>query len=223
MPQANADEAKELAKNSSDCSILLTHLNRQKDGCTVSDARNGLKSILNISGASTTPLLRASVVGWYGTATPDVFNPSTGNLDGEIQNRAACLTESTLAGLRAYRDLFEVKYGIAFDRDDLFSKGANPCLNISDTLLRANKTLVGKPCPKHLFNFIPEELQPFVNVIHGSFDATHEREWRYPGDLGFNLSELKFVFCPEDEFHVCTTGQTNGMPCLFDLAWLDRV
>lgn len=39
MPQTNADKAKELAKNSSDCSFLLTHLIRQNDGRSDGDAR----------------------------------------------------------------------------------------------------------------------------------------------------------------------------------------
>ena len=43
-------------------------------------------------------------------------------------------------------------------------------------------------------------LQPYVNIINEAFDATHEREWRYVGDLRFSLEELRFVFCPESDF-----------------------
>jgi hypothetical protein len=224
MPKTNADEARELAKNSSDCSFLLTHLIRQNDGRTDAEASGIIQSILDIHSATSKPNLRAAIIGWYGTcSSPYVFNPSTGKLDGIVRNRAVCFTESTLSGLRAHRDLFKVKYGLAFDRDYLFSKGANPCLNIRESLLRAKTTFTDNPQERHLYNFIPSDLQPFVNVIHESFDATHEREWRYANDFNFNWRDLRFVFCPEQEFNAFSKVQNNSIPCLFDLAWLDRV
>lgn len=224
MPKTNAEEASELAKISSDCSFLLTHLIRQNDMRSDKDAKRILELILDIYNTPQNPNLKASVVGWYGTSTSaSIFNPSTGKLDGSIQNRAVCFTESTLAGLRAHRDLFKVKYGLAFDRDDLFKKGANPCLNIRESLLRAKMSFSGCSYPRYVYNFIPSELQPFVNTITESFNATHEREWRYAGDLMFDLREVKFVFCPEKEFHLFCRVQSNAVPCLFDLAWLDRI
>ena len=223
MSRTNADESRELAKNSSDCSFLLTHLIRQNTGKTDHNARLDLKSILGLV-PKAEPLLRASTVGWYGTSSGSrVFNPSTGELDGQVKSEGVCFTESTLAGLRAHRDLFEVKYGLAFDRDDLFAKGANPCINISKGLLRTSQPWHKSRSPKYLYNFVPEQLQPFVNVIHSSFDATHEREWRHPGDMQFKWADLKFVFCPEVEFKRFAAVQVNAMPCLFDLAWLDRI
>lgn len=223
MPQTNANESRELARNSTDCSFLLTHLIRQNDGKSDTDAKNRLELILNIGGTAPSPMLKSSTVGWYGTSSPNVYNPATGNFDGGIRNKAVCFTESTLAGLKAHRDLFSVKYGLAFDREDLFSRGANPCINISESILRANQPVANSAYAKHLYNFIPERLHPFVNIIHDLFDATHEREWRYPDDLNFNLTDLRFVFCPETEFQYFSAVQTNVMPCLFDLAWLDRI
>lgn len=224
MPKTNADEARELAINSSDCSFLLTHLIRQNDGHADAEAKGIIQSILDLKSAEPKPCLKASVIGWYGACnSPYVFNPSTGKLDGSVQNHAVCFTESTLAGLRSHRDLFKVKYGLAFDRDDLFSKGANPCLNIRESLLRTKTTFSDNPQERHLYNFIPSDLHPFVNVIHTSFDATHEREWRYANDFHFNWKDLKFVFCPEQEFHTFGKMQINSLPCFFDLAWLDRV
>ncbi len=223
MPKTNADEARELAKNSSDCSFLLTHLIRQNDGRSDKDSRTILESILDIHGIVPSPKLKSSAVGWYSRSSPYVFNSLTGQLDGDIKNRAVCFTESTLAGLRAHRDLFKVKYGIAFDRDDLFTKGANPCLNIRESLLKDSIPFLSNSTKRYIYNFIPTELQPFVNIIHSSFDATHEREWRYTSDLSFEWSEVTFVFCPESEFHIFKEVQSNSMPCLFDLAWLDRI
>lgn len=221
MSKTNAELARELAKNSSDCSFLLTHLIRQDEGRGDVEAKCTLKMILGIDSKSPNPLLKSSCTGWYGTSSPGVFNPESGKLDGTIENKAVCFTESTLSGLKAHRDLFQVKYGIAFDRDFLFKKGANPCINIGESLLRLQTRFRGTA--RHLYNFIPNALQPFVNVIHGSFDATHEREWRFAGDLRFSWPEVRFVFCPEREFSLFKRVQTNAIPCLFDLAWLDRI
>lgn len=223
MPQTDADDSRELARNSPDCSFLLTHLIRQNNQRTDQEAQDILNSILDVDSETPEPLLKSSTVGWYGTSRPYIFNPSTGNLDGNINNQAVCFTESTLAGLRAHCDLFNVKYGLAFDRDDLFNRGANPCINISSKLLRSSIARLGDRYSRSLYNFIPTKLQPFVNIIHNSFDATHEREWRYPGDLEFELEDLMFVFCPESEFYIFSGVQVNSMPCLFDLEWLDRV
>lgn len=222
MPKTTADEARALAKNSSDCSFLLSHLIRQNGGKSDADAKAALQGILGIS-ASGAPQLRASVTGWYGTAAANIFNPITSRFDITSQNRAVCFTESTLAGLKAHRDLFNVRYGLAFDRDDLFKRGANPCLNISAALLKTSFVRDGESYPRAVFNFIPPNLHPFVNVIHESFDATHEREWRFPGDMLFEIREVRFVFCPETEFADFAWIQKTGMPCLFDLTWLDRV
>lgn len=63
-----------------------------------------------------------------------------------------------------------------------------------------------------MYNFIPTDLQPFVNVIHDSLDATYEREWRHPVDLQFEWSEVKFVFCTERDFALLKDVQANAMP-----------
>jgi hypothetical protein len=213
-----------LASLSTDCSFLLTHLVRQNDKRTTEEAKEILKAILDLDGSRGTPLLQAKKVGWFGTATSaKVFNPVTGQLDGQLKANAVCLTDSTLAGLKAHRDVFESHYGIAFDRDVLFQKGANPCLNIRDDILRSPLVHNSEKFSRSLFNFIPEQLQPFINVIHNNFDATHEREWRVPNDMKFSLDEVMFIFCPESEFCEFAKLQSNGRPVLFDLAWLNRV
>jgi hypothetical protein len=223
MPKTTAEVAKELARLSSDCSFLLTHLIRQNDEKSDSNAKNILSLILDLSGKPPKPLLKASNSGWYGTATPNIFNPVTRIFDGPSNYKAACFTESTLAGLKAHRDIFNAKYGLAFDRDLLFTKGANPCLNVRESLLKDSFLCNGETYPRGVYNFIPHQLHPFVNIIHESFDATHEREWRVPGDLVFTPAELIFVFCPVDDFAHFASIQSVAKPVLFDLAWLDRV
>ncbi len=223
MPKTTAEVAKELARLSSDCSFLLTHLIRQNDEKSDLDAKSILSLILDLSGTPPKPLLKASNSGWYGTTSPNIFNPVTRNFDGTSNYKAACFTESTLAGLKAHRDVFNAKYGLAFDRDLLFAKGANPCLNVRESLLKDSFLCNGETYPRSVFNFIPQQLHPFVNIIHESFDATHEREWRVSGDLEFTPTELIFVFCPVEDFAHFASIQSVAKPVLFDLAWLDRV
>ncbi len=223
MPKANAEIARKLARLSSDCSFLLTHLVRQNDGRSDIAAKRALLSILDVGSKPASPCLRASAVGWYSKVSPNVFDPETGEFDRPLNSYAACFTESTLAGLKAHRDVFRAQYGVAFDRDFLFECGANPCLNIRESLLKETVTFAGERYPRAVYNFIPHQLHPFVNIIHESFDATHEREWRYPGDFSFNYRDVLFVFCPEKDFPALSSIQSAGRPVLFDLGWLDRV
>lgn len=223
MPQTTACVAKELARLSTDCSFLLTHLIRQNDDKNDDEAKKILSSILDFVGAHQKPLLKASNSGWYSAAAPKIFNPVTRTFNGSSHTKAVCFTESTLPGLKAHRDMFNAKYGIAFDRDLLFSKGANPCLNIRESLLKKSFVCNEEVYARFVYNFIPVELHPFVNIIHDGFDATHEREWRVPNDLSFELCEVLFIFCPADEFEYFSKIQSAAQPILFDLAWLDRV
>ena len=114
MPKTNADVARELARLSSDCSFLLTHLVRQNDGRSDKEAKSILASILSIGRKPSRPLLKCSNVGWYSSASGSlIYNPESGKLDNNWDTKAVCFTESTLAGLRAHRDVFCVKYGVA--------------------------------------------------------------------------------------------------------------
>lgn len=224
MPKTNVKIARELARLSSDCSFLLTHLVRQNDGKNNTKAKDILLSILAVGKSRRKPRLDASPVGWYSVArNANVFDPETGEFDGPIDSYAVCFTESTLAGLKAHRDVFQAQYGLAFDRDFLFTCGANPCFNIRKSLLYEKITFVGERYDRKVYNFIPYHLQPFVNIINESFDATHEREWRYPGDFSFKYRDILFVFCPEKDFPDFCLIQSAGRPVLFDLDWLDRI
>jgi hypothetical protein len=224
MPKTNASVARELARLSTDCSFLLTHLVRQNDGRSDQKAKGILESILSLGRKPAKPLLKCSSIGWYSSASGSlIYNPESGKFDSNWNSKAVCFTESTLAGLRAHRDVFCVKYGIAFDRDWLFKKGANPCLNIRESLFRFPVTVKDEWYERRIYNFMPPQLIPFINVIHDSFDATHEREWRLASDLFFTYSEVMFIFCCESDFSLFSRIQVNGKPVLFDLAWLDRV
>jgi hypothetical protein len=220
MAKASKKDAQELARLSSDCSFLLTHLVRQNGETSRTDieAKGILLAILSRK------CLKASNVGWYSTCSgTNCYHPETRQFRTPNLAKAVCFTESTLAGLRAHAVVFKARYGLSFDRDYLFSNGANPCLNISKSLLKASIQITGEPFSRYVYNFIPEQLHPLINIINEAFDATHEREWRHVNDLHFDLAEVKFIFCPEKKFNEFSCYQENGKPCLFDLAWLDRV
>lgn len=213
-----------LAKLSPDCSFLLTHLIRKNGSHTDTTPQEKLISILSLE--NRTPILKAHPVGWYGTTEKaKIFKPYTSNqFISPSQIKGVCFTDSTLAGLKAHRDVFKAFHGLAFDRDFLFHKGANPCLNISNSLLKETaNNYKSQSKYKNVYNFIPDQLTGLVNIIHESFDATHEREWRILQDFKFNYADIKFVFCPLDEFEKFSSIQTNGLPVLFDLMWLDRI
>ncbi|HSW69785.1 MAG TPA: hypothetical protein VLI69_06525 [Gammaproteobacteria bacterium] len=227
MTQSTKDQTEKLARLSSDCSYLLTHLIRKnnKDILTDNDASKILQLILNINNHSKNPMLIGGNIGWYGACgSAKLYQPYTNDhFLAPTETKGVCFTDSTLAGLRAHRKVFQTKHGLAFDREFLYQQGANPCLNIRDSLLRQeiDKAPPGKY--NHVYNFIPQEIAGFVNIIHESFDSTHEREWRILGNFDFIYSDIKFIFCPEDEFEIFSAIQTKGLPALFDLMWLDRV
>lgn len=223
MTNSPADQAKDLARLSSDCSFLLTHLIRDRENGDLSCLEK-LQSILALNGNSDNPTLKANSVGWYGSESTEnakIYKPYTNNqFVIPTQNKGVCFTESTLAGLKAHREIFKVKYGLAFDREFMFVKGANPCLNIRESLLKAPAINSDeKSLYKSVHNFIPDQLVGFVNIIHESFDSTHEREWRILDDFNFYYQDIKFIFCPQNEFNLFTKIQENALPALFDLMW----
>ena len=200
MPKASADTARKLARLGSDCSFLLTHMIRQNGNPAKTDAEAlaTLLSILGLSPAGTPMLKGGPVAGWYAAVGgANLFDPTSGTFKTAATSRAVSFTDSTLAGLRAHRVVFDVRYGLAFDRDWLFMQGAAPCLNIREELLKGElPILAGEKFPRKVYNFIPADLHPFINIINESFDATHEREWRRSGDLGVLSSGSKVHLLP---------------------------
>lgn len=69
MPKANRDQSRKLARLSSDCSFLLTHLIRNDSNEAETDDSGKLSSILRISEQKTKGILKGSPTGWYSTCT----------------------------------------------------------------------------------------------------------------------------------------------------------
>ena len=92
MAKASLNEARKLARLSSDCSVLLTHMIRQNDGRTDKESKDILRSILGISEKQPSPNLKAFPVGWYSVANASIYNPETGKFDGNGNLKALCFT-----------------------------------------------------------------------------------------------------------------------------------
>lgn len=222
MAKAHIRDSKRLANIAVDCWPLLTHLVRQNGPSPKSDheARSILRAILKPQDGGP-PRLRAGTAGWYSTCSEThSFDPRTLEFKGPNLSKVVCFTESPLTGLEAHRDVFNAKYGIAFKRDHLLARGANPCLDIGDRLLKSGVITKGGNS-KCVYNFIPAALQPFVNIINDTFDATHEREWRYVGDLGFEIESVALIFCPEADFEEFAVLQRDETPIVCDLHTLE--
>lgn len=224
----NKFPALRLGTESIDCSLILSHLIRQ-DGRTDSDAKNLLKKILALPlDNKTKPCLKAKEIGYYNSLDLEkrtkIYTKKLKGYNPSSNNKAICFTESTLQGLEAHNSVYNAKYGVSFKREILFSKGANPAINIRDDLLNKNvECILDGNSWNAVKNHIPEPLIPFINIINTKFDATHEREWRVPSDMQFEYSDLFIVFCPENDFKEFKSIQTDAVPILFDLSWLKFV
>ena len=188
-------KARGLAVESVDCSQILTHLIRQDNGRRSDhDARQILSKILGLTEGS--PLLKACETGYFHHQTTKVFSPFSSGYNTPSNVKAVCFTESTLQGLKAHNKIYEAKYGISFKRDILYEKGANPVINIRADLLEKEVGCAVKSYSKweKLKNHIPDALTPYVNTISATFNATQEREWRYAGDLNFNINDIFIIF-----------------------------
>ena len=229
--KASKNDVERLGSLSVDCGFLLSHLIRQDSSNQNCDknALDTLRSILSSNGDISNPVLKGGKIGWYGLNNAKIFDPSCphmperpGYFSDPKQKHAVCFTESTLFGLKAHVEIFNAKYGLAFTRKYLLARGVNPCLNIREDILKSKINEKSGLYDK-LYNFIPDSLTGYVNIINDSFDAIHEREWRILGNFEFVLQDIFFIFCPSEDFHFFSHIQKDGMPNLFDLKWLDKI
>lgn len=204
--------------------MLLTHLIRQngKNVTNDNEARQVLESILDKKNEFKKPLLKAASTGWYSQAASNLFNPLSCDFEFSADSQSVCFTESTLAGLKAHSEIFGGKYGVAFSRDFLFNVGACPCINLPASYLK-QELKDHKNWRRFVYNYLPQSLTPFVNIINENFDATHEREWRIPNDFHFSIEDILFIFCPTADFRYFSSIQKDGLPYLFDLGLIGKI
>ena len=116
---------------------------------------------------------------------------------------AICFTECTWASMLDHASRYS-KYGLGFGKDYLFSRGGAPAIYMPPGLLEHQKSHVedGKPpFADDLWSFVTPFCPPYAPKKYKdrfwknkkTIDYTHEREWRVPHDLDFDLKHVEFV------------------------------
>ena len=101
---------------------------------------------------------------------------------------AACFTECVWRALIRHTDSYSC-YGLVFNKRLIFDKGGGPALYV-----RGDKF-------NSFVSNLPKEQQFFITPFDPSsalkngvrIDFLHEREWRLPGSLDFEYSDLEYV------------------------------
>jgi hypothetical protein len=129
--------------------------------------------------------------------------------------KAICFTECTWSSLLAHSKHYS-KYGIGFHKSFVFSRGGGPAIYIAPGLMEHQKTFA-----QHQAGDPDSKAQPFADTLYAfmtpfcpyyaskdykekywkdstgkpkkAIDYSHEREWRIPHDLDFDLSSVAFV------------------------------
>jgi hypothetical protein len=127
--------------------------------------------------------------------------------------RAVCFTECTWGSLFEHSNRYS-RYGIGFKKSYLFSRGGAPAIYLSPGLWKHQEEYSEKEKHEKSGNIFADELFAFITPFcppyaskkyqerfwkdeHGKIrkpiDFTHEREWRVPHNLDFELNDVAFV------------------------------
>jgi len=118
------------------------------------------------------------------------------HLDAPVQ--AVCFTEMMLPSLSMHAEKYS-PWGVAFHKSFLFNETkANQVLYCRDELFQSMKEKAqgDHDLLRYMTPFAPkysEQLHQGTNPI----DYSHEREWRTPGPVSFELKNLAYVFVPD--------------------------
>lgn len=154
-----------------DSSAFLSHF-FGRGGKTENECYDDLVSVL------TQGKLEANTTGYFGTYTG---SPNKTNI-----SKAVCFTEGRLNALFEHCLEFSM-FGISYLKFWLHrNHNAAPAVYIHDDLI------------KTIRDEIPDSLVPYVNKIacDNDYDYHHEREWRCPADIHFQISDVKLVYAP---------------------------
>lgn len=116
---------------------------------------------------------------------------------GYFGTPAVCLTDAPSKFGHEFKHRYG-PFGIAFRKRDIISGGGGPAVYLLDNIIKEQK---------ESFGFAPS-LLPFLNVLRipttapkhlkaKRVDYLHDREWRYPGDIDFELIEPVGIVLPE--------------------------
>mmetsp|Transcript_18213 Transcript_18213/g.54749 ORF Transcript_18213/g.54749 Transcript_18213/m.54749 type:complete len:337 (-) Transcript_18213:124-1134(-) len=113
--------------------------------------------------------------------------------------RAVCFTEMMLPSLSMHAENYS-PWGIAFHKSFLFNcKTANPVLYCRSELFESLKERAnGDPDQlRYMTPFYPKYWDQNGQEENKTLDYSHEREWRTPGPVSFDLENLAYVFVPD--------------------------
>ena len=122
---------------------------------------------------------------------------------------AICFTECTWGGLLYHSQQYS-PFGIGFTKHYLFSRGGGPAIYLTPGLLEHQRAHVGEgnlPFDPSLYAFVTPFLPAYAPKAYkdkfwkkpNAVDYTHEREWRVPHDLDFELKHAAFVIVSKYE------------------------
>lgn len=214
----------QLLEKRGDLSPYLIHLTRtghwkrwkdiynlhQDDFQTV-DAKQALENILNsLKIEARTP------TGYFNFKVPYQRGNQTLNQNSQVQRsrlKSSCFTETPIDHVYLQtlniqgRQLHFQPYGLAFSENVVRSKGGNPIFYIDTTNQNIRAALDAIPTSS-----LCQAMQPIMPFIEGfgppwfqsSFgpsevDFRWEREWRVVGDFNFQIADIAYGLCPENE------------------------
>jgi len=112
--------------------------------------------------------------------------------------QAVCFTEMMLPSLSMHAEKYS-PWGIAFHKSFLFNcKKANPVLYCRSELFESLKARADgdQEQLRYMTPFIPKYSDQ-LGQGEDPLDYSHEREWRTPGPVSFDLKNLAYVFVPD--------------------------
>ncbi len=122
---------------------------------------------------------------------------------------AVCFTECTWGSLLDHANRYS-RFGLGFSKAYLFGRGGAPAIYLTPGLMEHQKQHTGSDNQAFhgtLFSFVtpfcpsyaPQEYKDRFWDKRRAVDYTHEREWRVPHDLDFQLQDVAFVIAPSYE------------------------
>lgn len=116
------------------------------------------------------------------------------------------------------------KYGLAFSQSLVRFKGGHPVFyfDSNNELVVSAVEKIGQPINRPQTKTILPFFESFGRKLHsftgGSTDYRWEREWRFVGDFMFELNQVAFGLCPENEILEMEKLVQNTFPFI-DPSW----
>ncbi|MBI4405016.1 MAG: hypothetical protein HY537_12710 [Deltaproteobacteria bacterium] len=138
--------------------------------------------------------------------------------------KCVCFSEAPLLELKHFykatvrkRNEYK-KYGLAFWSHTIRARGGNPIFYVDTKKQHLMSGLDIMARPSHIIQFAP--LMPFMELFGpplyrsavDEIDFRWEREWRVPGNLSFQLKEVAFGICPENQIPEFEKLVSNTFP-----------